>query len=456
MHMQGGELEQRLEAQLGELKIIMNALVELETRHVKAVTQYQEEIRLLRAELENRGGVPPEIIAAASSEPAAKRPRLSQGAGRTPHFPPLVGLKAARPFANRDGASALSTELTGSKPLKPAGSSTSWSLSCTGSGNSKVSVDLKHQLTHDSAVCSVRFSNSGSTLATGCKKAAYVYDVKSGERTGVFSIDTECYIRSVCFSPDDKLLATGAEDKNVRVYDVQTQAVQIILAGHTMEIFSVDWTSNGQYIVSGSGDKSIRIWEADTGDCTYTLALAEKADGPTGITCVAVSPDNQVIAAGSLDKSVRFWGIAKGNFLGEFAGKEGHQDSVYAVAFSPDGQFLASGSLDETLRLWDLQSLTVPRCHATFTGHKGWVLSLAFTPDGKWLLSGSKDLTIRFWDYRTPGATEPSAILNRPKEWNSVIGISVSPKGNFFATGSGDYKGRIWEYVDPEKRPAIQ
>ena len=60
-----------------------------------------------------------------------------------------------------------------------------------------------------------------------------------------------------------------------------------------------------------------------------------KMEGPTGITCVAVSPDNQVAAAGSLDKSIRFWGIQKGNFLGQFAGPTGHQDSVYAVGPVP-------------------------------------------------------------------------------------------------------------------------
>ena len=68
----------------------------------------------------------------------------------------------------------------------------------------QVSVDLKHQLSHDSAVCAVRFSNSGLSLATGCKKAAHMYSVATGEKTGSFLIDSECYIRSVCFSPDDK------------------------------------------------------------------------------------------------------------------------------------------------------------------------------------------------------------------------------------------------------------
>lgn len=475
---QRDEFEMKLEAQLTELKTVMSAVSDLEARHSRAVTAYQDEIRMLRAELEKRGGVPATLLQGSlmgsaapvvgkDGAPAAKRQRTE-----TAVFPPLVGLKSTPAVPSKEGVEL--SKMGNGKPMKPVGSdlataptsalqplpkpaaeSTPWSLS-TKLATPKVSLAFKHQLTHDSAVCSVRFSNSGQHLATGCKKAAFIYDVSSGEKTGMYSIEPECYIRSVCFSPDDRQLVTGAEDFIVRVYEVATQRVLHTLKGHTMEIFSVDWTSNGQYIVSGSGDKSIRLWEADGGKCVYTLVNPKSAETAAneeqqsaGITCVSVSPDNQIIAAGSLDNSVRFWGISKGNFLGEFSGAVGHQDSVYAVAFSPDGKFLASGSLDETLRLWDLSSLSVPRCQATFSGHKGWVLSIAFTPDGKWLLSGSKDLTLRFWDYRTPGANEPVAVLNRPKEWNSVIGISVSPKGNYFATGSGDYKGRIWEYKDP-------
>jgi glucose repression regulatory protein TUP1 len=330
----------------------MNALVELETRHVKAVQQYQEEVRLLKAELEKRGGVPKNLLAEVNrdgDEPTTKRPKLD-GGGFSAAFPTLVGLKGVPGFGNKLGSGsgrpfeADTFGKPGQKLLKPSnhpgnngnssgavGTTTGqWSLT-TKPGKAQVSVDLKHQLAHDSAVCAVRFSNSGQSLATGCKKAAYMYSVISGERTGTFLIDSECYIRSVCFSPDDKQLVTGAEDKLVRVYEVATQALLRTLSGHTMEIFSVDWTSNGQYILSGSGDKSIRVWEADEGECVYTMVRPNKSEGPTGITCVAVSPDNQVAAAGSLDKSILFWGIQNGNFLGQLAGPMGHHDSVYAV-----------------------------------------------------------------------------------------------------------------------------
>ena len=92
-------------------------------------------------------------------------------------------------------------------------------------------------------MCCVRFSSDGKYLATGCNRTAQIYDTKTGLKTWwvffrpitwftktflFFSHDSvladesagksgDLYIRSVCFSPDGKYLATGAEDKQIRV-----------------------------------------------------------------------------------------------------------------------------------------------------------------------------------------------------------------------------------------------
>lgn len=83
-------------------------------------------------------------------------------------------------------------------------------------------VDLKHTLNHDSVVCCVRFSQDGRHVATGCNRSAQIFDVANGQQVTKLqdeSVDKDgdLYIRSVCFSPDGKYLATGAEDKQIRV-----------------------------------------------------------------------------------------------------------------------------------------------------------------------------------------------------------------------------------------------
>ena len=83
-------------------------------------------------------------------------------------------------------------------------------------------VELVHNLAHPSVVCCVRFSRDGRCVATGCNRSAQIFDVETGQQISHLQDtslpqDGDLYIRSVCFSPDNNHLATGAEDKIIRV-----------------------------------------------------------------------------------------------------------------------------------------------------------------------------------------------------------------------------------------------
>ena len=83
-------------------------------------------------------------------------------------------------------------------------------------------IDLVNTLVHDSVVCCVRFSHDGKYVATGCNRSAQIFEVASGNmmvklQDESVEKDGDLYIRSVCFSPDGIYLATGAEDKVIRV-----------------------------------------------------------------------------------------------------------------------------------------------------------------------------------------------------------------------------------------------
>lgn len=314
-------------------------------------------------------------------------------------------------------------------------------------------VDLIHSLQHDSVVCCVRFSQDGKYVATGCNRSAQIFDVTTGEKVCVLEDQsasdpmggTDLYIRSVCFSPDGRFLATGAEDKIIRVWEIATRTIRCHFTGHEQDIYSLDFARDGRTIASGSGDRTVRLWDIDQNLNTSTLTIED------GVTTVAFSPDTQFVAAGSLDKSVRVWSIDGSvvTLVERLEGPDGHQDSVYSVAFSPNGKDLVSGSLDKTIKMWELGAPRATRdgpsrggkCIKTFEGHRDFVLSVAMTPDANWVLSGSKDRGVQFWDPRT-GTTQ--LMLQGHK--NSVISVAPSPLGSYFATGSGDNKARIWSY----------
>ncbi|KAI9844105.1 MAG: general transcription repressor [Sclerophora amabilis] len=237
-------------------------------------------------------------------------------------------------------------------------------------------VNLVHTLPHESVVCCVRFSHDGRYVATGCNRAAQIFDVTTGEKVtsledSTVDKDGDLYIRSVCFSPDGRYLATGAEDKQIRVWDIQSRTIKYTFTGHEQDIYSLDFSRSGRHIASGSGDRTVRLWDLEAGQCFLTLQIED------GVTTVAISPDSRYVAAGSLDKSVRVWDTQSGYLVERLEGPEGHKDSVYSVAFAPNGKDLVSGSLDKTIKMWELSGSGrgVPpnkggRCLRTFEGHK--------------------------------------------------------------------------------------
>ncbi|KAF9585935.1 general transcription repressor [Lunasporangiospora selenospora] len=314
----------------------------------------------------------------------------------------------------------------------------------------QLKVDLVHTMEHSSA--------DGKYLATGCNRSAQIYDIQSGQSVCLLADDSagrdDLYIRSVCFSPDGKFLATGAEDKQIRIWDISRKRILKILKGHEQDIYSLDFSRDGRIIVSGSGDQTARIWDMETGTCLHKLEVGEVDQKDAGVTSVAISPDGHYVAAGSLDRLVRVWDTVSGVLLERL---EGHKDSVYSVAFAPDGKTLVSGSLDRTLKSWELNLSRGQNgasrgsvCKATFNGHKDFVLSVAVSPDGKWVVSGSKDRGVQFWD---PSTTAVQFMLQGHK--NSVISVALSPMGTYFATGSGDTRALLLERLSLDHRTSL-
>ena len=71
---------------------------------------------------------------------------------------------------------------------------------------------------------------------------------------------TDC-VSSVCFSPDGRQLASGSDDKSVRVWDLSSGREVKKLEGHTERVSSVCFSPDGRQLASGSDDKSVRVWD---------------------------------------------------------------------------------------------------------------------------------------------------------------------------------------------------
>jgi WD40 repeat protein len=167
---------------------------------------------------------------------------------------------------------------------------------------------------------------------------------------------------------------------------------------------SVAWRPDGKNIASGSDDKTIKVWNAQTGQCASTSVDS----GAFGVKSISYSPAGDMIAAGCSNGKIHLLDTAT------FAVRRslnGHSSDVRAVSWRPDGTMLASCSDDKTIKLWDTQSGKV---NSTLSRHEDPVRSVCFSPCGTKIASGgglpqpnpqrnwgNGDFSIRIWDVET-------------------------------------------------------
>jgi WD40 repeat protein len=198
-------------------------------------------------------------------------------------------------------------------------------------------------------------------------------------------------VLSVCYSPSEKLLASGGIDGTVRLWDLYGHKVAN-LRGHRSWVNCVRFSADGKRLASASSDATVRQWRQEKGEWK-TKSIKEVPEGE--VRCVAFSPDGKLVALGTGYGTVRVWDLAKNS---EPAVLKGHTGDVWALAFSPDGKTLASGGGDwdrpGEVRLWDTSSW---KRRATLK-HTGEVLCVAYSPNGRLLAAGGWDGVVKLWD----------------------------------------------------------
>jgi len=68
-------------------------------------------------------------------------------------------------------------------------------------------------------------------------------------------------VHSVAISPDGKVLASGSDDRTVRLWDLHTGKELTTLKGHADHVNGVAFGPDGKTLASASDDKTVRVWD---------------------------------------------------------------------------------------------------------------------------------------------------------------------------------------------------
>jgi WD40 repeat protein len=236
---------------------------------------------------------------------------------------------------------------------------------------------------------------------------------------------------AAALSPDGRFAAFAANDRSVRLWDVEGARELRRFIGHTASVWCVAFSPDGKQLLSGGKDGTVRLWDVESGGEVRRLEGHDDL-----VVSVAFSPDGKRALSGGLDDEVYLWDLERfeplvgfsfqakhiqqvafapdgkealvcaGRIIhivdaatGKVVGRlEGHKATVVAASFSSDGRQVVSASDDRTLRLWQRGS---GECVRTFSGHEGHVKCVALSRDGRQVLSGATDTTVRLWDAAT-------------------------------------------------------
>jgi WD40 repeat protein/serine/threonine protein kinase len=283
---------------------------------------------------------------------------------------------------------------------------------------------------HSDAVRTVLFSRDAKlALSAGYDQTLKLWNLGPEGRDGGHFRTNGWHLECAAFSPDGRLLVTGAADGSLRVWDVSTRRLLRSFGGRGFAVLGVAVSPDGLQVASGNGDGAVLLWDLETGRERRSFT------GHAGpVWSVAFSRDGTQALSGGADKTMRLWDVASGREIRRY---EGHTDGLRSVDFSPDGRLALSAGFDFGVKLWDLRGSVAVR---SLLAHRGHVNRAVFLPDNRHAISAGEDGPLILWDLASG-----TAVRRFLGHAGIVESIACSPDGRLAVSGGFDQAVKLWE-----------
>ncbi|XP_021193990.1 WD repeat-containing protein 47 isoform X3 [Helicoverpa armigera] len=266
-------------------------------------------------------------------------------------------------------------------------------------------VLLKRTKHHKGSIYCLAWSPAGDLLATGSNDKTVKLMRFNSHACNLEGQEVELTmhdgtVRDVCFIEDTSnktslLVSGGAGDCKIYVTDCATGKTFQALSGHSGHILSLyNW--GGAMFVSGSQDKTVRFWDLRTGGCVNIISPpAGQPNKGSAVASLAVDPSGRLLVCGHDDGSCALHDVRGSRALQRFTP---HSGDLRSVRFSPGAYYLLTAGYDGRVVLTDLQGdLTCALPSVPVARHPDKVISARWHPDDFSFLSTSADKTAVLW-----------------------------------------------------------
>ncbi|BGP00204.1 U3 small nucleolar RNA-associated protein 13 [Rhodotorula toruloides] len=274
---------------------------------------------------------------------------------------------------------------------------------------------------HDDVVLCLTRTADGQVLVSGSKdNTARVWAASANEEgeTAWRCIGrAEGHVESVgavaTSKRDRHILVTASQDRTAKIWDLASllsrppsaedgpSALRALSTTkiHDKDINSLDIAPNDKLLASGSQDRSAKLFAISYTAATKStpasasLSLLGTFKGhKRGVWSVKFSPVDQILATASGDRTVKLWNLNDFTCVKTF---EGHANSVLRVDFLTRGMQLVTAASDGLVKVWNVKE---EECATTLDNHEEKVWALAVSKDEKYVVSGGADSVITVWE----------------------------------------------------------
>ncbi|KAL9962409.1 hypothetical protein ACROYT_G031510 [Oculina patagonica] len=295
---------------------------------------------------------------------------------------------------------------------------------------------------HTDIILALEVNNTGDTLVTGSKdNTVRIWQInkQSEFRCVAIGVGHTHAVATVAWSRlSSSFVASGSQDNTIKIWNIPStedndsavkMSVRLTEKAHDKDINSVTISPNDKLLATGSQDKTAKIWNISDGSPLGTLRGHKK-----GIWCVRFSPVDQCLATSSADSTIKIWALSDLTCVKTF---EGHTSSVLKICFLTKGMQLVSSGSEGLLKLWTIKT---NECVKTFDQHLDKVWSIAINKTQDQLVSGGADSVINIWkdvteveQEQAQAAVEESILkqqelsnLITEKKYLEAIGLAIT------------------------------